>query len=76
MAIVRKSDRVIQVTVTGGNGTPVTISTLADLEVLTYQFPKRIIHSSPPVFSHNHVAAPTDSLYHVALTCGLFGIEW
>lgn len=43
MAIVRKSDRVIQVTVTGGNGTPVTISTLADLEILVYQFPKRII---------------------------------
>jgi hypothetical protein len=31
------------VTVTGGNGTPVTISTLADLEILAYQFPKRII---------------------------------
>jgi hypothetical protein len=43
MSIVRKSDRVIQVTVTGGNGTPVTISTLADLEILAYQFPKRII---------------------------------
>ena len=43
MSIVRKSDRVIQVTVTGGNGTPVTISTLSDLEVLVYQFPKRII---------------------------------
>jgi hypothetical protein len=43
MSIVRKSDRVIQVTVTGGNGTPVTISTLADLELLVYQFPKRIV---------------------------------
>lgn len=43
MNIVRKSDRVIQVTVTGGNGTPVTISSLADLEILVYQFPKRII---------------------------------
>lgn len=43
MSIVRKSDRVIQVTVTGGNGVPVTISTLDDLEVLVYQFPKRII---------------------------------
>lgn len=43
MSIVRKSDRVIQVTVTGGNGTPVTVSTLADLEILAYQFPKRII---------------------------------
>jgi hypothetical protein len=43
MSIVRKSDRVIQVTVMGGNGTPVTMSTLADLEILAYQFPKRII---------------------------------
>lgn len=43
MSIVRKSDRVIQVTVTDGNGTPVTIMTLGELEILVYQFPKRII---------------------------------
>jgi len=43
MSIVRKSDRVIQVTVTDGNGTAITISTLNDLEILAYQFPKRII---------------------------------
>jgi hypothetical protein len=43
MAIVRKSDRIIEVTVTGGNGSPVTISGLSDLELLAYQFPKRIV---------------------------------
>jgi hypothetical protein len=43
MSIVRKSDRVIQVTVKDGNGSPITITTLDDLEILAYQFPKRII---------------------------------
>jgi hypothetical protein len=43
MSIVRKSDRVIQVSVKDGNGTAITISTLNDLEILVYQFPKRII---------------------------------
>lgn len=43
MSIVRRTDRVIEVTVTGGNGVPVTISTLSDLELVAYQNPKRII---------------------------------
>ena len=43
MAIVRKSDNVIQITVNGGDGLPLTISGLVDLEILAYQLPKRII---------------------------------
>lgn len=43
MAIVRKSDNVIQLTVNGGNGLPITISGLVDLEILAYQLPKTIV---------------------------------
>lgn len=43
MAIVRKSDNVIQLTVNGGDGNPLTISNMADLEILVYQKPKTII---------------------------------
>jgi hypothetical protein len=43
MSIVRKSDNVIQVTILGGNGLPLTISSLADLEILAYQLPKAIV---------------------------------
>jgi len=43
MAIVRKSDNVIQLTINGGNGSPLTISSLVDLEVVAYQLPKTII---------------------------------
>lgn len=43
MAIVRKSDNVIQLTVYGGDGNPLTISNMADLEILVYQKPKSII---------------------------------
>lgn len=59
MSIVRKSDRVIQVTVTGGNGTPVTISTLADLELLVYQSPKRIIQRW--IMSDGEIATVNDA---------------
>ena len=43
MSIIRKSDNVIQLTLTGGNTLPLTISTLVDLEMLVYQLPKTII---------------------------------
>lgn len=43
MAIVRKSDNVIQLTINGADGNPITISGLADLEVVAYQLPKAII---------------------------------
>jgi hypothetical protein len=43
MAIVRKSDNVLQTTINGGNGLPLTITSLSDLEVLAYQLPKTII---------------------------------
>jgi len=43
MSIVRKTDNVIQLTVNGGDGNPVTITDLEDLEVLVYQKPKTII---------------------------------
>jgi hypothetical protein len=43
MAIVRRSDNVIQVTILGGNGLPLTITSLADLEIVAYQLPKTII---------------------------------
>ena len=43
MAIVRKSDNVIQITINGGDGLPVTITGLSDLEIVAYQLPKRII---------------------------------
>lgn len=40
--LARKSDAVIEVTVVGGNGSPLVISTLADLEVVAYQKPRTI----------------------------------
>ena len=43
MAIVRKSDNVIQITINGGDANPLTISGLADLEILAYQLPKTIV---------------------------------
>ena len=43
MSIVRKSDNIIQVTVNGGNGLPLTISSLVDLEIVAYQLPKAIV---------------------------------
>lgn len=43
MAIVRKSDNVIQLTLNGGDGNPLTISNMSDLEVLVYQKPKTIV---------------------------------
>lgn len=43
MSVVRKSDNVIQLTINGGDGNPITISGLADLEVLVYQSPKSIV---------------------------------
>tara|TARA_R110000772_G_scaffold206584_1_gene317134 strand:+ start:1785 stop:2150 length:366 start_codon:yes stop_codon:yes gene_type:complete len=43
MAIVRKTDNVIQVTINGGNGLPLVITSLADLEIVAYQLPKTII---------------------------------
>jgi hypothetical protein len=43
MAIVRKSDNVIQVTINGSDGNPIVISGLADLEILAYQLPKTIV---------------------------------
>lgn len=43
MSIVRKTDNVIQLTVNGGDGNPITISGLADLEVVAYQLPKSIV---------------------------------
>ncbi|MGB1318475.1 MAG: hypothetical protein ACPG5W_09725, partial [Flavobacteriales bacterium] len=43
MTLVRKSDNVIQVTINGGDGNPVTISGLSDLEIVAYQLPKTII---------------------------------
>jgi len=43
MAIVRKSDNVIQITINGGDGNPITITDLLDLEVVAYQLPKSII---------------------------------
>lgn len=41
--IVRKSDNVIQITVNGSNGLPLTISDLNGLEICVYQKPKKII---------------------------------
>lgn len=41
--IPRKSDSVIQVTVNGSDGNAITISGLADLELVVYQKPKDII---------------------------------
>jgi hypothetical protein len=43
MAIVRRSDNVIQVAILGGNGLPLTITGLADLEIVAYQLPKSIV---------------------------------
>jgi len=43
MSIVRKTDNVIQLTVNGGDGNPITITGLADLEVIAYQLPKSIV---------------------------------
>lgn len=43
MAIPRKSDNVLQVTVNGSDGNPLTITALADLEIVVYQKPKTII---------------------------------
>ena len=43
MAIVRKSDNVIELTINGGDGNPITITDLLDLEVVAYQLPKSII---------------------------------
>lgn len=43
MSLVRKSDNTIRVTVNGGDGNPVTISGLSDLEIVAYQKPKDII---------------------------------
>ncbi len=43
MAIVRKSDNTIELTINGGNGLPLTISGLLDLEILTYQLPKSVV---------------------------------
>jgi len=43
MAIVRKSDNVIQITINGGDGNPITITDLLDLEIVAYQFPKSIV---------------------------------
>jgi hypothetical protein len=43
MAIVRKSDNVIQLTINGADGNPITISGLSDLEVVAYQLPKTIV---------------------------------
>lgn len=43
MSVVRKSDYTIRVTVIGGDGNPITISALADLEIVAYQLPKTII---------------------------------
>lgn len=43
MSIVRKTDSVIQVTVNGGDGNPMTITDLEDLEIVAYQLPKTII---------------------------------
>jgi hypothetical protein len=43
MAIVRKSDNVIELTINGSDGNPITITGMADLEVLVYQKPKTII---------------------------------
>jgi len=59
MAIVRKSDNVIQLTINGGNGSPLTISALVDLEVVAYQLPKTIIQrwllSSGQIVTINNV---------------------
>ena len=43
MAIPRKTDNVLQVTVNGSDGLPLTITGLADLEIVIYQKPKTII---------------------------------
>ena len=43
MSIVRKSDYTVRVTINGGDGNPITISALADLEILAYQEPKSIV---------------------------------
>jgi methyl coenzyme M reductase subunit C-like uncharacterized protein (methanogenesis marker protein 7) len=43
MAIVRKSDNVIELTINGSDGNPITITGMADLEVVAYQLPKTII---------------------------------
>lgn len=43
MSLVRRTDNVIRVTINGGDGNPLTISSLADLEVLVYQTPKTIV---------------------------------
>jgi hypothetical protein len=43
MAIVKKSDNVIQVVINGSDGNPITITGLSDLEIVAYQLPKRII---------------------------------
>lgn len=41
--IVRKSDNVVQVTINGSDGNPITISGLNDLEITVYQGAKKII---------------------------------
>lgn len=41
--IVRKSDNVIQITVNGSDGNPLTISDLSGLEITVYQGAKKII---------------------------------
>jgi len=43
MAIPRRTDNVIQITVNGGDGNPITITGLADLEIVAYQLPKSIV---------------------------------
>jgi hypothetical protein len=43
MAIVRKSDNVIELNIDGNDGNPITITGMADLELLVYQKPKTII---------------------------------
>jgi hypothetical protein len=40
--LARKSDAVLTITIVGGNGSPLVISTLADLEVVAYQKPRTI----------------------------------
>lgn len=41
--MIRNSDNIVEVTVTGSDGLPIAISSLEDLEVIIYQKPKRIV---------------------------------
>ena len=43
MAIVRKGDYVVEFNVKGDDNNPIAISSMEDLEILVYQFPKTII---------------------------------